>query len=135
MICLLSVVILLTNFTGRTALTVEDFNRYRQLDQLICNSEDSLICMNGGICIDLRSLYGITRNRVNAQACVCEKSFYGPHCEYEDRRSYRLEARRNRKRAKRIMKKTNVIPMIIKKYKKYIKTSFVRPKLNQVTKK
>ena len=51
---------------------------YMPVSAFECDSETSLICRNGGVCIDFSKL----TNTVY-QKCICEDGFYGPYCGYK----------------------------------------------------
>lgn len=63
--------------------------------RLECDGMNSPVCMNGGVCADWSKLSSF---HVNFEACVCAKSFYGPHCEYSDERQFSHESPRFRRR-------------------------------------
>ena len=59
-------------------------------DSLSCDGEQSLVCMNGGVCVDFGKI-GRFRFRGGVQghqSCICSFGFYGPHCEYVESQDY-----------------------------------------------
>jgi len=51
---------------------------------IICNSVDSKICQNGGICADWGRVARMFGKRGGFESCICRIGFYGPHCEYKN---------------------------------------------------
>ena len=51
---------------------------------IICDSFDSKISRNGGICVDWSRVINVFGNRGSFESCVCRIGFYGPHCEYRN---------------------------------------------------
>ena len=42
------------------------------------SSMNSPVCLNGGVCVNWFGLQN------GYESCICESSFYGPHCEFKD---------------------------------------------------
>ena len=63
-------------------------------NELKCDSIDSKICLNGGICADWSKLLNIYGRH---EVCVCQTGFYGPHCEFVDEHEFlKLGSRKRR---------------------------------------
>ena len=64
-------------------------------EDLQCNEFNNRICMNGGVCADFSILFGWYE--INP-ACVCQRGFYGPSCEYADEGFIRSRESRMKRR-------------------------------------
>ena len=65
--------------TGRRFSVESSLSRFRVLE---CDTDDAPICINGGVCLDSSKLNSLWMNFDYGMACVCPKSYYGPHCEF-----------------------------------------------------
>ena len=57
----------------------DHINIRTDLSTFECQDISAPICLNGGICIDWNY---VIKKHIDYQSCICQRDFWGPHCEY-----------------------------------------------------